>query len=168
MAFGEGIRDAIKEKSKKISDTLSEKYRERIGMELAEREQKLSVRETEYVERVRHLDALENELVQREKELHRNFLVPKVYVFVPLLLVVAAAGVFTAMHLQTPAVGPAGTTAAPGHVESQSVPSEGSCNARGIAYYREIGSFPRLSTGEDAERKVRDMCSRSNGLAFGR
>ncbi len=99
MAFGEGFRDAIKGKSKEISDTLSEKYRERIGKELDEREQKLRAREQEFQERDRKLDARQSELVQREKELHRYFLVPKVYVLVLLVLLLVAGG-FVAMYLK--------------------------------------------------------------------
>lgn len=42
------------------------------------------------------------------------------------------------------------------------------CIANGINYYREIGSFPTLSTGEDAQSKVISMCQRSNNVAFQR
>lgn len=39
--------------------------------------------------------------------------------------------------------------------------AEKACIERGIAYYKEIGSFPTLSTGEDAAKKVRERCARS-------
>lgn len=40
------------------------------------------------------------------------------------------------------------------------------CFERGVAYYKEIGSYPTLSTGEDAKERIRGMCSRSK-IAFG-
>ncbi len=46
-------------------------------------------------------------------------------------------------------------------------PTHSECVEMGIEYYKEIGSFPRLSTGEDAVEKVIDMCTRSP-LAFGK
>lgn len=35
------------------------------------------------------------------------------------------------------------------------------CVERGIRYYKEIGSFPRLSTGEKAEHAAKKRCRRS-------
>ncbi len=169
MAFGDGLRDAIKEKSKEISDTLTDKYRERIGKELADREQKLNVREAEYAERNRQLNARELELVSREQELRRSFHVPKMHVFGILLLLLAAMGVLVAMQFRTSAVAAGGSADVSGSSASvqDQLLTESSCNVKGIAYYKEIGSYPRLSTGEDAERKVRENCSRTTG-AFGR
>ena len=40
------------------------------------------------------------------------------------------------------------------------------CVDKGLNYYRNIGSFPTLSNGEDASSKVVSMCRRSNGMAF--
>lgn len=39
------------------------------------------------------------------------------------------------------------------------------CQDRGAAYYKEIGSYPRLSTGELADEKIKGMCGR-NANAF--
>ncbi len=35
------------------------------------------------------------------------------------------------------------------------------CVCRGIKYYKDIGSFPKLSTGEDAVFKVKVRCNRT-------
>ncbi|MBV0934906.1 hypothetical protein [Marinobacterium weihaiense] len=40
------------------------------------------------------------------------------------------------------------------------------CRGKGYEYYRTVGSWPHLSTGENAEKKVRELCERSNGKAF--
>jgi len=41
----------------------------------------------------------------------------------------------------------------------------GVCVDKGIEYYKAIGSYPYLSTGEDAHNKVLNMCSNSS-MAF--
>lgn len=46
------------------------------------------------------------------------------------------------------------------------IPSYWVCKAKGTAYYKEIGRYPYLSTGEYVPTKIEGMCSRS-GLAFG-
>lgn len=35
------------------------------------------------------------------------------------------------------------------------------CTQRGVAYFKEIGSYPRLSTGEYAETEAFQRCSRT-------
>ena len=51
--------------------------------------------------------------------------------------------------------------------EQQLVPSLSECYDKGIAYFKEIGSYPRLSsTGEFVPDVVEDRCQRSR-LAFG-
>lgn len=42
-------------------------------------------------------------------------------------------------------------------------PEYEACKQRGIQYYKEIGSYPRLSTGQKAEDAVRSRCLRFNG-----
>lgn len=42
----------------------------------------------------------------------------------------------------------------------------GDCVNLGISYFREIGSYPKLSTGKDAETEARRRCSKST-RAFG-
>lgn len=39
------------------------------------------------------------------------------------------------------------------------------CVRKGLSYYRSIGAYPKLSTGEDAYLKVKELCSRSS-VAF--
>jgi len=45
-------------------------------------------------------------------------------------------------------------------------PYDTSCVTKGMEYYKSIGSYPRLSTGEDAYGKIMKMCDRSGGSAF--
>lgn len=40
------------------------------------------------------------------------------------------------------------------------------CVDRGVAYYKEIGSYPRLSNGDLAEYIASERCRRSNNVAF--
>lgn len=40
------------------------------------------------------------------------------------------------------------------------------CYRKGITYYREIGSYPSLSDGRDANTVIGERCARSK-LAFG-
>lgn len=40
------------------------------------------------------------------------------------------------------------------------------CYRKGITYYREIGSYPTLSDGRDANRLIGEMCANSK-IAFG-
>ena len=46
------------------------------------------------------------------------------------------------------------------------LPTHSECVELGMQYYKDIGSFPTLSTGEDALEKVIGMCTRSP-IAFG-
>lgn len=41
------------------------------------------------------------------------------------------------------------------------------CYRKGITYYREIGSYPTLSDGRDANRVIGERCATSK-IAFGR
>jgi hypothetical protein len=45
-------------------------------------------------------------------------------------------------------------------------PTHSECVELGIEYYKEIGSFPKLSNGKDTLEKIIAMCSRSR-VAFG-
>jgi hypothetical protein len=116
MGFGEGIRDAIKGKSREISDVLSEKYRERIGAELLEREEKLKAREAEIAQRAQQLDAREKQLRERETQLRRHFHVRKAYVLVPVLLAIAAVIAVAAMRWKSAATPASGAVSAPAQV----------------------------------------------------
>jgi hypothetical protein len=45
--------------------------------------------------------------------------------------------------------------------ESKSNTDIEACISRGVSYFREIGSYPRLSDGGDAELVARDRCRRT-------
>lgn len=40
------------------------------------------------------------------------------------------------------------------------------CQRKGIAYFKEIGSYPRLSTGRDASQEALERCQRQPRTAF--
>jgi hypothetical protein len=126
MGFGEGIRDAIKGKSREISDVLSEKYRERVGAELLEREEKLKAREAEIAQRARQLDAREKQLLQRETQLRRHFHLRKAYVFVPILLAIAAAVAFSVIQWKKAGAPTSGPLSAPAQVGQPASLTDGS------------------------------------------
>lgn len=50
---------------------------------------------------------------------------------------------------------------------TSSLPTTRECIELGIDYYKEIGSYPMLSSGKDAKSEVNERCRRS-ALAFGR
>lgn len=50
---------------------------------------------------------------------------------------------------------------------TSSLPTTRECIELGIDYYKEIGSYPVLSSGKDAKSEVNERCRRS-ALAFGR
>lgn len=44
--------------------------------------------------------------------------------------------------------------------------SEPSCTERGVAYYKEIGSYPKLSDGRFADVVISEMCANAPNTAF--
>jgi hypothetical protein len=148
--FGGKIIEAVGDKSRDLTDKLAEKYRAHVGEELLAREARLSQREAA-------LDARERAVAEREAQLKRYLLLPKIYVQVPFALAILCAAVYLGYRALLPAAPAVGADNAAGT----------SCFDRGVAYYREIGSYPTLSNGENADRKIAGMCERSN-MAFGR
>ena len=167
MSIGNKIKDAMSRKFKEFGDAVAEKYRERIGEELTQKKAQLEQLEAQLKQR-------KLEITEREASLAKYYLVPRRYIDVPLglgLLVGIYFGwQFIASNLESnePARGSAAPTVLRSSPGSTTAPSSSSCIAKGIAYYKEIGSYPKLSTGEDARRKVEGMCRRSNGMAFGK
>ncbi len=41
------------------------------------------------------------------------------------------------------------------------------CTAKGVRYFKEIGSFPTLSNGRDATKEAKARCTRQPVTAFG-
>ena len=153
------IGDKLKEKSRDIADALKQQYRRHIGEELAEKAQSLTDRGTS-------LDRREKDISEREKRLAKYYLIPRIYIQVPVFAAVCV-GAYFAYNAVRPLLPESGIDAAPSESDSPgpSEPGYSTCVQRGTKYYKEIGSYPVLSSGEDAEVKVRQMCSNS-GFAF--
>jgi hypothetical protein len=88
MGMGRRIQDAFKEKSQEISQSIGEKYRTHVGEELAQKEKDLHARAAALDAREEKLRLREKDLAAREAKLNRFFLLPKSYVWLPLVLLV--------------------------------------------------------------------------------
>lgn len=88
-----------------------------------------------------------------------------------IMVVVGAGAIAADYYLNDRKVsGNAGSAAKRGgqHKELDITQTLSDCYRNGIAYFKEIGSYPRLhTTGEYAPDVVKELCQRS-GLAFGR
>jgi len=118
------------------------------------------------------LNDREQTISQREGRLRKYYLVPRPFVDLPVTIALlvgvyfgwqAISGIIESTESSNTNTPPSAQISSP---ESTVLPSLKSCLANGIAYYKEIGSYPMLSTGEDARKKVEGMCRRSNGGAF--
>jgi hypothetical protein len=153
------ISDKIQEQAREMADKLKRQYQQRMGEELAAKKRELDERENS-------LDRRERDIAQREATLAKYFLVPRIYVHAPLaiLFCVAAVGVYLALKPVSPSI-PRENSQSTATSSIDLEPDYGTCVQRGIRYYKEIGSYPVLSSGADAESQVREMCSNS-GFAF--
>ena len=167
MSFGDKIIDSVSQKSRDLSEKVSQKYREHVGDELVKKEEVLRKKEAD-------LDLREKEISERERKLKKYYLLPRLYIQAPLMVVFAFGlfsmydtirPMFSTSHSGSASPGSASTNG-PTPASSQGAASSGGCVSKGISYYKEIGSYPALSTGENAESKVQGMCDRSNGAAF--
>lgn len=154
MGISDRFIGAVGEKSREVSDKLTQKYRDRIGEELSKKKSELDTVAAE-------LAAREKAIAEREEKIGNYYFIPKSYIAVPAALILIIALYFGYQFLSAMFV----NSSIPSNAV---IGSHSSCVQRGIAYYKEIGSFPQLSTGEDADKKVEGMCTRSQGLAFGR
>lgn len=153
--------------SKEVPEKLSQKYREHLGEEIVKKQEQLAVLEAELIERKKNLD-------ERESTLNHYYQIPKRLVQVPVFLATIMGGILVYQQLSTSfsaaskaRVSRVEEVRSPS-VEEDRTPSSSECYRKGIAYYKDLGSYPRFSTGEDTESEVRLRCQRSNGMAFGK
>jgi hypothetical protein len=92
--MGRRLQDAFKEKSQEISQSLGQKYRTHVGEELAQKEKELRAREAALHAREEQLRSREKNLAARESKLNRFYLLPKSYVWLPLVLLVLIGSVW--------------------------------------------------------------------------
>jgi hypothetical protein len=186
MSFGNKLFESIGDKSRDVSEKLAQKYREHLGEELIKKEEelktlesKLEAREIKKEEEIKmlesKLEARERAVSEREGNLNKYYSVPRRYIDIPIVLsiIVAAYLAYNSYETEIKNVvsnfGSKSVQAPVKQSNTKPVPdSYSGCVRNGIAYYKEIGSYPTLSNGEDANRKVKGMCSRSGGMAFSR
>lgn len=167
MGLVDKLRVAMGGKAKALSNKVVQSYRDHLGDELLKKQQDVE-------ELAAQLNSRDVEISSREANLKKYYLVPRAYINVPIGLVLLAA-VYFGYKALTPENSTDSTKQSAATVDGTSmsrdaegVPSYSACISKGIAYYKEIGSYPLLSTGEDARKKIEGMCRRSNGMAFGR
>jgi hypothetical protein len=155
MAIGE----RLKEKSRGVADSIKRQYRQQIGDSLAEKAQSLTDRKVS-------LQLREKEISEREKRLAKYYFIPRIWIQIPVFAALCIAAYFAYQAVQ-PLLQKSGVGAAPSesHLSTSSVPDYSACVGRGTKYYKAIGTYPTLSTGEDADSKVRQTCG-NNGFAF--
>ncbi len=165
MGISDKLIEAVGHKSKEISEKISQKYRDHVGEELSKMREELDALKANLAER-------EKAIAQREENIINFYLIPKLYIHVPIAAILLIALYFGYQYI-SPMQGSSNT---PSNSVSNSpvvnspasaTPAHSICVQRGIAYYKELGSYPHLSTGENAENKVEGSCRRSQGLAFG-
>jgi hypothetical protein len=142
-----------------VADAVKEKHREYIGAELAKKAKDLD-------ELKASLERREAAVSSREANLKKYYLVPRAVVYVPVFVLLCAGAIF--MYVNRPQSEDSDSAAAISDAQPSATrePSSSACVQNGIKYYKEIESYPILSSGEDAELRVREMCSRSS-FAFG-
>ncbi len=75
----------------------------------------------------------------------------------------AAVAVFAAVFL--PRIEPAGSTSSVDDGRREATDAIEACVGKGISYHQQVGSFPKLSTGQNAVDASRERCRR-NPKAF--
>ena len=170
MSLREKLFKSVGDKSRDMSNKLAEKYREHLGEELIKKEKMLKALQIE-------LEVREKAVAEREAKLNKFYLIRRLYIKVPIGLAIIVVALF-AYNLFRPDTDDfssrIGSTSKSKTVNQTPTDASSSvrdtsysdCVEKGIMYYKEIGSYPLLSTGEDAKNKVVGMCSRSGGKAF--
>jgi hypothetical protein len=165
MGIGDKLIGAVGDKSREISEKLSQKYRDHVGEELSKKQTQLDAMKENLAER-------EKAIAEREVNIRKFYLIPKRYIDIPIAGVFLVA-LYFGFQFFSPLAGSSTNSSSSvsnspvDNSPARATPTHSTCVQKGIAYYKEIGSYPSLSTGEDAENKVEGMCRRSQGLAFG-
>jgi len=171
MSIVDRLRGAVRERTKVVSERVTQSYRDKLGENIVKRQSELEALE-------KTLETRERAILEREANLREYYFVPRRYVVVPMTIFFLVV-----MYFGVKAISPVFEKAATTSVSStasetressplggsseNTIPSYSACVSKGVSYYKEMGSYPTLSTGEDALTKVRDNCGRSS-LAFGR
>jgi hypothetical protein len=148
MGFFDKMRGTVGGKAEELSAKVAQSYREHLGEELLKKQKELIALEA-------RLKSREDIVSKREANLKKYYLLPRLYIQLPIALVslILVYNVYQAFKPE---------------IKTESGPANSVCFVMGVAYYTAIGSYPKLSTGEDADSKIEGMCGRSNGMAFGK
>lgn len=166
MGLIDKLRGSVTGKAKEISEKVAESYREHIGEELGRKQEELRILEVQ-------IKLREENIAEREAKLSKYYLIPRFYINIPIGLIALTAMYFgykaltPGINTRPPQAGISPADATSNAPSTELMPSYSACVSKGVAYYQEIGSYPYLSTGEDARKKVEGNCNRSR-MAFGR
>ncbi len=172
MGLIDNLRETVNQKAKGISNKLETSYREHLGEELTNRKDEIKDLENALKIYEEILNSRASEISAREASISKYYLVPRKYINIPAGFILLAALIFGLQAIapqistEQPHISVAPTEPTPSTKETVSTPSYSDCLSKGITYYKELGSYPYLSTGEDASKKVEGMCNRTGGMAF--
>lgn len=157
------LKAFIGKKGEVIDDTIFKRYRNRLEDSFITKQARLRQSQSD-------LDEREQLIQEREKNLAKYYLIPKLYINSIILLAVAVL-ILIAYVQQDFAIQEDSRTIT--QTDNESVEAEenisvdsGSCIRRGIQYYKDIGSYPTLSTGESAKLHIAKACVNSKGMVF--
>lgn len=167
MGLLEKWRGAVGGKAIELSDKFTESYREHLGDVLLKKQSELEAFAAE-------LKSRDVNISEREASLGKYYLIRRTHMNLMIWVTIVAIAYFGYYAVKSKlSIGPSvkGATSINSIPRSEAVESTSlyaSCQLKGVAYYKDIGSYPYLSTGEDAKKKVEGMCRRSGGMAFTR
>ncbi|WP_296593230.1 hypothetical protein [Methylophaga sp.] len=152
-------------KSSGITEKLSQRYKEHIGEELARKDAQLRELEIALNKRKKELDA-------REAEFNRFYRIPRWIVILPISIMLLTVGLVFSFMQFTPQINQYLSSIhffepeeRATNAQRENIPSYSECVSNGISYYKEIESYPKLRSGENAITVIKKKCNRS-GLAF--
>jgi hypothetical protein len=160
-------RGAVGGKATELSGKFTESYREHVGEALLKKQSELEAFAAE-------LKSRDVNISEREANLGKYYLVRRTHINLLIGVAIVAAAYFGYYAVESKlSIGPSVKSAtsgssSPGSEAVESTSLYATCQLMGVAYYKDIGSYPYLSTGEDADKKVEGMCRRSGGMAFTR
>ncbi len=169
------IFGSVSEKARGVADKATQAYRDAVGEDLREQQAEMAAKMEALKVLEESLNARQKILAQRESELKKFYLVPRWAVKAPIIIAIILGIGFGLNKIDLPptqeedqAVAETKNDPAGSHTSQQTITgsSNSRCVQKGIAYYKDLGSYPFLSTGENAEAKVRGMCATSP-VAFG-
>jgi hypothetical protein len=175
MSLFDRARDVVKGKAQDVAAKFEGSYRERLEGDLEDKKNEIERMEEALRIAMDEWASKSAALAEREAELGKYYLIPRVYVWRPVVVVGIAlilyAGFWASGKNKSLTPGVVEPVVEVGYKPSSSVvggkPSIGECMNKGRKYYMDLGSYPTLSSGEKAEYVIHSACLKSDGMAFG-